>query len=265
MKRILIAIMVLLFSSQVMSLRIISLSPNITEMLYTIGAGPQLVAVDSASDFPTQVKLLPKVATFQLVNLEQIITLHPDIVFAWPVTHQRQQLAQLAKYHIKVIYDRPKSLADIAISLRKLGRLTGHVKTANAQAVKFLSALALLRQKYQHRKPVRVFYQAWQDPLLSVNDQSVVGQIINLCGGQNIFAKTPYLAAGIAVEAVLHAQPQVILVTNSQAKQFWQPWLASMNFPKIVIVPAQSSERYSSNVLIAAQKICFGLSHRKAI
>lgn len=253
MKKYFIIMTLIFFIHPAFALRIISLSPNITDMLFAIGAGSQIIATDFASDTPNAVRELPKVADYQQIDVEKIIALHPDVVIASRVIAQQQQLQQLQKFKIIVYYLEPKQLTDVASNLQQLGQWTGHQQVANQLAINYLKNLKKLRQQYQHKKPITVFYEVWQWPLLTVNNQSVVGQIIGLCGGENIFANQKNMATGVSLESVIAKHPEVIIVTNSAKQIFWQQWLPSS---KIIILSADQSQRYTPNILRVATELC---------
>lgn len=247
----LIIIFLFCFFPQANALRIISLSPNLTEMLFAIGAGAEIVAVDSASDTPKAVQQLPKVSGYQKVNLEKIIALHPDMVVAWPIAIQQEQLQQLKKFNINVYYFHPKKLTDIASDLKKLGRLTNHQAAADQAAKNYLKKLTALQKQYQHQASISVFYEVWQQPLLTIDAQSVTGQILNLCGAQTIFPEP--VSTGVSVEAVIERKPQIIIVTNFANTAFWQKWSPQS---RIIVVSADQTQRFAPSVLEGAAQLC---------
>ncbi|WP_116475699.1 cobalamin-binding protein [Zobellella maritima] len=204
--------------------RIISLTPHITEMLYAIGAGEQIVATDAASDYPAEARALPKVANFRSLHLEQILALQPDLVIAWR-SAQALQVQPLENLGIPVAFSEPKTLQSLADELEYLGELTGHREQARAVAQDYRQQLTQLEAEYSHKTPVTVFYQLGYPPLMSVNDHTWMGQAVRLCGGTNILADSPIPYPQVGTEFVLMQDPQVILgETTGQLLSLWQQW-----------------------------------------
>ncbi|GAA3551147.1 cobalamin-binding protein [Zobellella aerophila] len=204
--------------------RIVSLTPHITEMLYAIGAGEQVVATDEASDYPAEARALPKVANYRSLNLEQILALRPDLVVAWQ-SAQALQVQPLEKLGIPVAFSEPKNLLSLADELEYLGELTGHREQAREVALDYRQQLAQLEAEYSHKMPVSVFYQLGSPPLMSVNASTWMGQAVKLCGGTNILADSPIPYPQVGTEFVLMQDPQVILgESTDQLLSLWQQW-----------------------------------------
>jgi ABC-type Fe3+-hydroxamate transport system substrate-binding protein len=205
--------------------RIVSLAPHITELLFAIGAGDQVVGVDSASDYPEAVADLPQIANYRSVNLERILALEPDLIIAWQ-SAQSLQVAPLVQLGIPVEYSEPKRLEDLGDELARFGRLTGHQQQARQVAEHYRRTLDALRRRYQDAVPVRVFYQLSEVPLMSASRHTWMGQAVTLCGGVSITADSPTPYPQIDPEFVLAQNPEVILAESPQAMQRWKDWPA---------------------------------------
>ncbi|PSJ42422.1 cobalamin-binding protein [Zobellella endophytica] len=205
--------------------RIVSLTPHITEMLFAIGAGPQVIATDEASDYPPEGTALPKVANYRSINLERILALQPDLIVAWR-SAQHLQLQPLVQLGIPVAYSEPAQLRDLADELEYLGRLTGREQTAARVAEHYRQQLAELAQRHRQAAPVTVFYQLGATPLMSANGSTWMGQAIRLCGGINIMAdsQAPYPQAD--TEFVLARDPDAILGESAAELHYWRQWPA---------------------------------------
>lgn len=244
-------IFVLFFSSHLFALRIVSLSPNLTEMLFEIGAGGELVGVDTASDYPLIVQRLPKIASYQSLELEKIIALKPDLIVAWPHAGQEAQFSELRKFGLNVHYIRASNLADIAVNLEELGRLTGHTVQAQHLAQVYRVRLKALQMKYSKRKTHSVFYQLWFDPLMTVNQSSVTAQVFEVCGITLLFVDRK--SAILNLEEVILAQPDIIVMTDKSRVAFWRKWLPQT---VSVVFPGRDIERYTPRVLNATDQLC---------
>jgi iron complex transport system substrate-binding protein len=243
--------------------RIISLAPNLTEILCEIGAGPSIIAVDKNSDFPPFAKDLPIVAQYGRLNIEEILRLNPELVIAQQSEVLKGQLRQLEQLGIPVYLSRTQSLADIAHTIYRLGVLTGHQQMASCKAKEFAQQLAQLKTQYESKPRVKVFYQLWHKPLLTMNRHTIIHEVITLCGGENIFARTLSPASYVAIEAVLHANPDVIIASdhdgNWQKKWYIWPQLAAVRNRNLFSVPDDFIQRAGPRLLLGAKMLCHDL------
>jgi iron complex transport system substrate-binding protein len=191
--------------------RIVSLAPHLTELLFAAGAGSRIVAVGAYSDYPEAVKALPQVGDSALLDLERIVALKPDLLVVWRDGNSPQQLQRLAALGIPMYASQLGTLADIATTLRRFGRLAGSEAAAEARAQRYEAELAALRERYAGRAPLRVFYQIWQRPLLTINDRHLISQGLALCGASNVFGTLAPLTPTVGDEAVVAANPDVIV------------------------------------------------------
>jgi iron complex transport system substrate-binding protein len=242
--------------------RVISLSPGITELLFTVGAGPRVVGVSEFSDFPTQALQLPRVSRAQGIDLERIAQLAPDLIVAWGSGYAPALLDGVRRLKVPVYIHEPRSLEAIARSVERLGALTGSVQAADV-AARFRARVEDLRARYGARTPVRVFYQVWPRPIMTLSGQHVVSEVIRLCGGRNVFEKLAPLAATVDVESVIAAQPQLIITAEAGGKdtgalQIWRryPQVPAVAHGRLVTLNADALDRSSTRIVDAAQMLC---------
>lgn len=237
--------------------RIVSLSPHITEMLFAIGAGEQVVATDEASDYPARVASLPKVANYRSLNLERILALQPDLVVAWR-SAQSLQVAPLEQLGIRVVYSEPRRLHDLADELEYLGRLTGQEHQASQVAAHYRRELDQLARQYRDAAAVSVFYQLGESPLMSVNGDTWMGQAVRLCGGENIteHSLSPY--PQIDPEFVLAQNPGVILAENRTQLRRWLDWpeLKAVQKRQLFTIDADSLHRFTPRTPAGIATLC---------
>jgi iron complex transport system substrate-binding protein len=126
-------------------------------------------------------------------------------------------------------------------------------------------------QKYSGRPPVRVFYEFWNRPLSTLNGDHVVSSLIGLCGGTNVFAQTPSIAPAVSVDAVIAANPQVILAgsTDNQQREWaeeWKPWrdIEAVRLGNVFGMDGNLHVRAGPRVLDGAQLICDALETARA-
>ncbi|HEC20554.1 MAG TPA: cobalamin-binding protein [Gammaproteobacteria bacterium] len=243
--------------------RIISLAPHVTELLYAAGAGNRLVGAVEYSDYPEAAKSLPRVGSYNAVDLERIIALKPDLVVVWQSGTLKGSVQKLRQMGVPVFASEPQTLEDIAQNLRRLGQLAGTDKTASAAAERFLTGLNRLRARYGHSEPVSVFYQVWQQPLMTIGGRHMISQVIELCGGRNIFAGLSALAPRVSLESVLAKNPQVIVgggVTenNPQWKEYWQQWpqIRAVKNSHVYSVNPDLLQRQTPRILLGAEVLC---------
>lgn len=237
--------------------RIISLAPHITEMLFAIGAGDQVIAVDNASDYPPAATTLPKVANYRSLNMEQILALEPDLIVAWG-NAQQQMVQPLEQLGIAVFYSAPKTFAALGDELQQLGELTGHAQQAATVVADYQQQLNELERDYRDASPVTVFYQIARIPLMSANDSTWMGQAMKLCGGVNIMADSPAPYPPLNAEQVLAQDPQVILADEHENLQHWRQWpaLQAVAHDHLLTIDADRMHRFTPRTPGGIRQLC---------
>ena len=241
--------------------RIVSLAPHTTELLFAAGAGGKLVGVSDYSDYPEAAKHIPSVGSSIAMDIERIVALKPDLVVFWGSGNSPAQIAKLRAAGIAVFESEPREFADIAASLERLGTLAGTQTAAQGAAAAFRTRLAQLQKQYSQRPPVKVFYEIWHSPLMTLNDQHLTSKVIQLCGGENVFGKLTQLAPTVNTEAVLQAGPEAIF-TGSGGKE--DPFAEWRKFPQLPAVKngnlftenADTMTRGTPRILDGAQALC---------
>jgi iron complex transport system substrate-binding protein len=239
--------------------RIVSLAPHLTELVYAASAGTSMVGAVEYSDYPAAARELPRVGGDSTVSLEAVLALKPDLIVAWPNPGSVRVINRLGELGLPVFRSEPRELEDIAITLERLGALGGTPKEAEGAARAFRARKAELEKRYARRSNVRVFYQVWNRPLLTVNGDHVISKVIRLCGGENVFASLPLIAPEIDAEALLRANPEVIVTSNPAAER--PPWLPKARF---YVVPAELIQRHTPRLLDGAELVCRALDEARA-
>lgn len=258
--------------------RVISLAPSLTEMLYEAGGGETLVGAVEYSDFPPQAKQIPRIGNNQKLDLERIATLKPDLVLVWFHGNALREVERLRALNIPMFYLEPHGIADVPAALERLGKLVGSETTANAAAARFRARHAAMQKTYAGRKPVRVFYQIAQKPLLTINDKQVISDVIRLCGGVNVFGKEPMLVPQLSTESVVAANPDVILTahmggggesaTRAMSEASLADWLkfsnmAAVRNQQLWLIPGDAISRQGPRILNGAQAVCSALDEAR--
>lgn len=243
--------------------RIVSLAPHITELLYAAGAGERLVAVGSYSDYPLAARELPQVGSHNSINYESLLMMQPDLVIAWQSGNGPRVIERLRALGLTVFVSEPRRLEDIPQTLERFGQLGGSTEQAAAAAQEFRDKYQQLAVRYSERSPVRVFYQVWNAPLMTINGGQLISQVIHLCGGKNVFADLPTLAPQVNLESVLAADPEAIVTSEVGGKPppwlyDWRRWpqLAAVQQDNLFFVPSDLLQRQGPRILEGAQILC---------
>jgi iron complex transport system substrate-binding protein len=251
--------------------RIVSLAPHLTELLYDAGAGDRVVGAVDFSDYPPEARSLPRVGSDARIDLEAVLALRPDLVVAWPNAGSLRAVDRLSELGVPVFRSEPRELDDIARTLERLGRLAGNAAQADAAAGAFRQRATALRTKYAGGRKVRVFYEIWDRPLLTVNSAHVISKVIALCGGENVFGGLPLLVPEVDREAVLRANPEVIVASGSNGAEpewleAWKrfPGLAAADASHLYAIPADLIQRHTPRLLDGAERLCTILAHVRA-
>ena len=243
--------------------RIVSLAPHVTELVYAAGAGARLAGVTAYSDYPAEARRLPLLGDSGKVDVERILALKPDLVIGWQSGNHTGDLAQLERLGIKVFVTEPRHLRDIPRLLRRIGELAGTSAGAESAARGFEQLRRDLQERFAGRPPVSVFYQIWDSPLMTVNGEHLISDVISLCGGRNVFAGVGALTPTVSVEAVLAADPRVIVASGSlyQDDRVWRTWrrfpnLAAVRGGYLFFVDPDLIQRHTPRILQGARQLC---------
>ena len=229
--------------------RLISLAPNLTEIAYAAGAGSLLVGTVEFSDYPAAAQAVPRVGDAWRVDPERVLELRPDVVLVWPTGTPETTITRLRSLGLNVVAVPTQSLADVPRALRQVGRLAGTQAVAEKTARDFETRVARQRARYAQRPPLSVFIQIDDEPIYTVNGQHVISEIVALCGGRNVFADLPQLAPPITAEAVLAADPQVILSTDDTIANPLELWI---RWPRLRAVRSGNVFKVSSDLVTRA-------------
>ncbi|NIF50802.1 cobalamin-binding protein [Burkholderia sp. Ax-1724] len=247
--------------------RVISLAPHVTELLYAAGGGAKMVGAVSYSDYPPEAKQLPRVGDNKALDLERIVALKPDLIVVWRHGNAQRQLDRLRELHIPLFFSEPRHLDDVAVSLTKLGQLLGTSATADAAAAAYRDDIARLRVQYASRPVVSVFYQVWDKPLMTLNGEHMISDVIALCGGRNVFAQLQPLVPTVSTEAVLAANPEAIVTAAPGATRpdttlpqldTWRAWpgLAAVASNNLFAIDGDLINRPAPRIAQGARELC---------
>jgi vitamin B12 transport system substrate-binding protein len=257
----------LLFSTYAMAsakpARLIVLSPHLVELVYSIGAGEQIIATVAHADYPAAARQLPVVGDYRGLQLEQIVSLQPDVVLYWRAGTPAQDVEQLEKLGIKVLGFDANTPADIAASLRQLGQLLQLTARTEPLARQTEQQLSQIKQRWQQASKVRVFYELWDQPLSSIGPGAWPAHLLQLCGAENLLADAAVPYPQLSAELLFARQPQLILQPVSKGEprtlvdwqgQFSQ--LEAVRHQQIQQIDADALHRATRRTVAAIEQLC---------
>ncbi|ROT98886.1 cobalamin-binding protein [Marinobacter sp. R17] len=241
--------------------RIVSLAPHTTELLFSLGLGDRIVGASEYSDFPPEARAIPHIGSHDRFDLERILSLQPDLVVAWQSGNGPDVIGRLRQFGLAVFALEPDSLTAVPDDLERLGQLTGRDAVAREKASTYRQALTRLTKTYGDRAPVRVFYQVWDSPLMTLAGDQYVTDAIRRCGGRNLFADLPGKTATVSVEAVLERRPQLILAAGDPGTDVFQRWralgaLPAVEYDQLVLLPPDTLARPTLRLVDGLANLC---------
>jgi iron complex transport system substrate-binding protein len=248
-------------------LRIVSLSPGGTEMLFAAGAGPEVEATVEYSDVPPAAKRVPRIGDAVSIDLERLVRAHPDVVVAWPAGGNPAQREKIARLGIPVYDQQARRLADLAPSIRRLGRLAGTETEAEAAARGIEARLAALERTFADAAGASahpsVLLEVWNRPIYTVGGRQLMTDALGLCGARNVFADLPEAAPVVDIEAVIARDPDIIIAAGPPGES--AGWLAdwkrfgtlrAVRSGRLLAFEDQGLSRLGPSVLDATEALC---------
>lgn len=203
------------FSVQTHKLRIISLAPSTTEILFALGCDDEIVGVSSFCNYPPRAQEKEKIGTFSQPCIEKILSLKPDIIFCTGL-EQAPVVKELRQLNLKVYVSDPTNIEELFNSIRDIGRFTNKDKEAKILIRKMNAVIEEINSKvkliHQKDKP-KVFVEIWNDPLMTAGYGSFIDELITLAGGVNIASDTKRPYSYFSPEQVIKRNPDCIILT----------------------------------------------------
>lgn len=243
--------------------RIVSLAPHVTESLFAAGAGDKIVATVQFSDYPEAALDIPVIGSSREVSYESLVSADPDLVIVWASGNGEEIAARIRSLGLTVFLDEPRKIEDIASSLQRFGQLAGTSEIAEIRAQSFLNRLANLTIQPQSQEAVPVFYEVWNEPLTTLNGEHLISNIIEICGGENIFASAIPIAPVVSAESVLAADPHLIVASGMDVERpewldEWTEWpgLTASETNQLRFIPPDLLQRSSPRIIEGAEMMC---------
>lgn len=249
--------------------RLVTLAPSLTELVFAAGGGDRLVGVSAYSDYPDEARRLPQVADGAGISWESLLALKPDLVLAWKSGTRPADIARLKGLGVNVFVIEIKQLTDVPRALRAIGALVGRVAPAESAAVQFLRQLTALRAANSRKPVVKTFFEISAKPLMTINHDHVISEMIRLCGGANVFDTAPSLVIEPSREELLARAPDAVLFgkSSNEMQRGDAPayaGLTAVREGRIYAVTSDYAFRPGPRMLMAAGEICDALDRSRA-
>ncbi|HKQ52856.1 MAG TPA: helical backbone metal receptor, partial [Pyrinomonadaceae bacterium] len=205
--------------------RVVTLAPNLTEIVYAVGAGDLLVGNTTFCDYPAEAKQVTKVGDTLQPNIERIIALRPEVIFVSTASQLETFTKQLDERGISVFVTDPHNLEEVFQSIRTLGGILGHEDEAAALVNKLRARAAAVEERVLMRPTVKVFYQVSPQPLWTAGQKSWITDLIRRAGGKSVTAEVEGEWIRYSDEAALASRPEAIVMATSGEKMEVAPAL----------------------------------------
>ena len=228
--------------------RIIALAPNLTEIVYELGLGDQVVAVTQFSDYPEAAQSKPQVGSFWQLNLEAIVGKRPDLVLALGFQQQLNLATRLRRMHVPVEIVNIEDFNDLLEAIQAIGQMTGQSNQAEAMVQALQKDLADVQERVRQSERPRVLWSIQRDPLRVAGQKTFINWIIEKAGGTNAIGSTLHQYPPVGAEQVLASQADVIIEQTmvapdpedfqAQAQIYWQRYdnLPAVQTQRIVVL-----------------------------
>ena len=241
--------------------RIVSLAPHLTELAFTAGAGERIVATVEYSNHPDAARSIPRIGDAFRVDLERLLAVRPDVVLVWDSGTPAPTVERIRALQLSVVAFQTHRLEHVAQVLREIGRLAGTSEVAERAAADYERSIRELRERYRDRTTVSVFIEVDDRPLYTVNGRHIMSEIVELCGGRNVFADLNALAPAIGIEAVIAANPQAIISTDDtvpDAAAAWGRWrhIEAVRTGNVYTLRSDDIARATTRLTVAAEAVC---------
>jgi iron complex transport system substrate-binding protein len=244
-------------------LRIVSLAPGATEMLFAAGAGERVVATVEFSDEPAAAKRIPRIGDVTAVDMERLVALHPDLVMVWPGGGNPAQIEKIAQLGIPLYRQQVNRLAELPASLRRLGALAANASVAERAASALTAELARIGREYSGKTHPSVLLEVWNRPIYTVGGTHLMSDALTLCGARNVFGDLRDLGPVVDTEAVIARNPDIIVAAAppGEGASWLAEWrrfnsLSAVRTGRLLAFEDQRLSRLGPSVVPATEALC---------
>jgi len=225
--------------------KIISLAPSNTEILYALHLSDRLVGVTEYCDYPEAAKDKPKIGEFSTIDIEKVVEIQPDLILATNI-HKDEVVPQLERLGLTVLTLDPKTIDEVLEAINLIGKFTGKKEEASQLVTEMRNRIKAITDKTDNlpeTQRLRVFYILWHEPLMTVGSETRIHELIVKAGGINIAQDLAGDYPTISLEAVILANPQVIIAGSGHGTGENLPFQFALTEPRLKDVDAHRNDR----------------------
>ncbi|MFW2439129.1 MAG: ABC transporter substrate-binding protein [Arenicellales bacterium] len=248
-------------AAQIEPQRIVTLSPHLAELVFSLGAGHQLVGVVEHSNYPQQVNYIPRIGSASGLDIEQILSIKPDLVLAWQRGSRDADIKKLKELGLRVVSIKSESLEDIPESLKILGELLNRQQRSSTMIELFNKQLKTISDKYRDQAVYRVFIEISSQPLMGLTNRDPFAAGLQLCGLKNIFSNMDKGAIITDLESILSRDVAYVLLRQKTTsndydarKKFYQ--INDYSTIGFVSFDENTAFRQTPRLLEAVDEVC---------
>ena len=249
--------------------RIVSIAPGATEMLFAAGAGQRVIATVEFSDEPAAARKIPRIGDSNAIDMERVVALRPDVVVVWEGGSNVAQVNRLERLHVPLYRHKVERLADLPVSLRRLGALVGTRESTEKAAQDIEARLARLEQRYGKNAGPTVLLEVWNRPIYTVGGSHMMTDSLRLCGARNAFADLKDQGPSIDTEAILGRDPDVIVAVAppGRAGEWLDEWkrfgaMRAVKNGRLVAFEDQRLSRLGPSAIAGTEALCEAINKR---
>jgi iron complex transport system substrate-binding protein len=245
-------------------MRVVSLAPSLTEIVFALGRGDWLVGVTDFCDYPPEARSKPKIGGSMTPDLERVVGLRPDLVLATAEGNPRDTVAQLTRLRIPVFAVKPDGYGGVLASLEAVGHAVQAEAAATTLVRDIQRRMAAVASAVAGRPHPRVLYLVWTDPLIAAGPLTYIHDLIEMAGGANVVRERSVPYPRLGWEAVVRAAPEVILVASHgegsdhrPVGQAWKEWqsVPAVRTGRVLAVPGDTIHRPGPRVVEGVERL----------
>jgi iron complex transport system substrate-binding protein len=238
--------------------RIVSLAPNITEILFSLGLDEEVVGISIHCNYPEKVKSRPRVGSYISIDLEKIVSLKPDLIIATGAGNTKEMVDRLERLGFPTFVIFPKRFDDVIQSIRHVGQLVSKEKEALSMTESMSKRKGKILELTRGLSRPKVFLQIGESPIVTVGKGSFADDLIRLAGGENVAGNDREMYPRLGMEEILKRSPEVILISSmkpggdyERALREWERWktIPAVKQGRIHLIDSDLIDRPSPRII----------------
>jgi len=238
--------------------RIVSLAPNITEILFSLGLDEEVVGISIHCNYPEKVKSRPRVGSYISIDLEKIVSLKPDLIIATGAGNTKEMVDRLERLGFPTFVIFPKRFDDVIQSIRHVGQLVSKEKEALSMTESMSKRKGKILELTRGLSRPKVFLQIGESPIVTVGKGSFADDLIRLAGGENVAGNDREMYPRLGMEEILKRSPEVIMISSmkpggdyERALREWERWktIPAVKQGRIHLIDSDLIDRPSPRII----------------